>query len=284
MTVAPELVFVPKIQVFLNLKLLTICGRCLGLNNSGKSYLDWFIVVFLWCLYSVGCLVVIIHLDIVFDEHVSTILRVIEAIQLVVGLFLTTICSFNAFNAHSTIQLVLCHLNEIDIRMNSTVFRAINYRIRLLIVAAQLVLYIVTVIGLLLGHILAQHEIVDMPVLYYTIRFYPMVCIGVSVLLFANIIIDIRLRLMALNKLIEHHVVQGRHIPGRQLHLVCSIYELAFEICQQLNGTFGVCNLFQIGYCFISITSKIFFIFITLNDLQDATVQDISKWRGRPLK
>lgn len=275
----PQFTVPPKIRLYYHLTICTTIARFLGLNNSPGNILDWCIVPLVTVLYCTGCIVSIFHLNILFAEHVTIILRIVESIQLVLGFFVVLISTLNSFNVHGALSSIMTNLNQIDIELASLQCRAVNMKYRLVIVLIQLVSYYILVLGLLLGHVFVQHEIVRYEWLYFSIRFFPLLVIGSIVLLFSNIVLDIQFRLQSLNDLIEKHLNRGHLIPDRHFHIFRVVYELSFEVCRTLNATLSLCNLFQIGFCFISITAKTFFIFITLTNLADATVQDMSKFR-----
>lgn len=266
-----------KMRLYYHLTISTTLARFLGLNNSPRNLLDWCIVPLVTVLYCSGCVVSMFHLNVLFAEHVSIILRIVESIQLVLGFFVVFISTLNSFNVHSALSSITANLNLMDIEFASLQCRKVNSKYRLIIVLIQFLSYYILVFGLLLGHVFIQHEIVRYEWLYFSIRFFPLFGIGSLVLLFSNIALDIQFRLQSLNDLIERHINRGHQIPDRHFHIIRVVYELSFEVCRTLNATLSLCNLFQVGFCFISITAKTFFIFITLTNLADASVQDMSK-------
>lgn len=277
MIVRPEKLF-PPVNNRLNshLNICVFVTRILGLNNSPCNLSDWLILLTVTLLYCGGCCAIILYLNQLLSEHVSTILRVVEYIQLLVGLFLVLFESFNSFAAHKSIKVILSNLNEVDIKSASAVVRAPQFNCQVPIVVLQLCLYTLVIGSLLIAHVLNQHEIIHFRWSFYVIRFIPIYRIVIMVVLLTNIHIEVTYHLRSLNNLINEYVCNQRAIPSRLLHLISEMYQLAFEVCNIFNFTFGKCNLFQIAYCFISITAKIFFIFITLNNLDEATVQDMS--------
>lgn len=277
MKVNPEVIPPTKNLFYGHLKILTVSARILGLNNTHRCFIDWLIVPCVPIFFCGGCLFALIKLNIIFDAHVSTILRVVETIQLIASVFLVVANSLNAFNANRAVKKALRDLNLLEIQMASTKIKGTNYNRRITSVVLQLVVYSVIVLSVLLVHILFQHEVVHHPGIFYVIRFFPIYSIGVNVLQFVNIVAEVSSRLKALSGLVDQHISKDNPVPGRQLQLISVVYEMAFKVCKTLNDAFQFCNLFQIGYCFISITAKMFFVFLTLNNLHEATVQDMSK-------
>lgn len=278
MKVHPEYIPPRENPAFTHLELIKKAAQIFGLCASLRSVLGWCIILMVFLIYSGFCIFTLINLNWIFSEHVSTILRIIEGIQLIMEFFSMTVYSLNAFNIHDRIESSITKLHELDILLASTYSKEVYKRIQLVVTAAlQLSLYGTVIIGVFLGHVLAKHEIVHLPEVYYVIRFFPLFRIGILVIIFVTVIKEALFRFQSLNALIGKYLGNQAGIPVRHLHLISAVYELGFEITQELNGTFRICNLFQIGYCFISITAKIFFIFITLNNLDDATTQDWSK-------
>lgn len=281
MKVQPEFVVPVKnqSQIYIHLQILILGSRFFGLNNSRRNVIDWILILSVSLSYCGCCIVAIVNLDDIFSEHVTTILRIVESIQLVLGLFSMIISFFNSFNVNHCVTLCLEKLMKMDMEGSSLHSMARNKRSRqqLFAVIMQFSFYTILVLAVLLAHMLTNHEIAHYKVLFYTIRFFPLFCIGLNVLSFSNVILEAKNRLQEINLQIERYIHHQKSIPSRQIHVISAIYELAFELCKQMNTTFGVCNLIQIGYCFISITAKIFFIFITLNNLDEATIQDTSK-------
>lgn len=278
---APEYIGSPKNKLYYHLTIITLSARLLGLNNNPKKILDWFIVPLVAITYCGGCIVTIIHLNLIFSVHVSTLLRIVESIQLIIGFFLVLISTFNSYNVHGAVTSIFENLNQMDLELASLHCQGQNLKHRLVTVLLQFLGYYLLVLALLLGHVFVEHEVVQYHGLYYSIRFLPLFGIGSMVLLFSNIAIEIRFRLQLINDTIERHAKSGKAIPDRQFQLFRIVYGLAFEVCKNLNGTLAICNLFQIGFCFISVTAKVFFVFITLNNLVDASIQDMSEsFRG----
>lgn len=276
MQILPEFPVTAPVNPFKShLRPFTITGRVLGLNNSRKIIVDWCIVLIMGILYTSSTLIAIVRIHDVLSDHMSTIEKIVETIQLLCGLFLMIICYLNSFRVYSTLESVLEDLNQMDIHLSSTRFVS-NYKFKGIVVLLQFSIHCLFILCIVLIHIFCEHEIMQFHALYYCIRFLPIFAIGIIVLLFVNITDEVKLRLCALNDMFQKDVADSESgsVPDRHLFLCSTVYELAFSVCFKLNKTFGNCNLFLIGYCFISITAKLFFIFITLNNLQVATIDD----------
>lgn len=277
MKVHSELIIQSHNLIYSHLRILASSARLLGLNNSPRSILDWCIVIFMSLAYSWGSIFTFVKISELFWGNISTVELIVESIQLLGGFFLVLVGLANSFNVNRSLKVILKDLNDMDTLLCSVVIKAAPANFRLLTVIGQLSSYLLLVIVVLLVHALAENTILQRPELYYLIRFFPVFCIGVSAFLFANIVVEVKIRIQGLNDLVREHITHQRAIPVRQLHLFCGIYEKAFEVCRRLNITYGSWNLFQVGYCFISITAKIFFIFITLTNLDEATISDLSE-------
>lgn len=277
MKVSPETVLKPENLIKHHLSAFTKSARLLGFNNSPRNLFDWLLVLFWLVLYLTGSIFAFIDIGSIFTKNFSIVKTIVETIQLLCGLLLMIIYYLNSFNSHRIINSILIDLNEMDIQMSSLKFIP-RYNRRIIANCLQITLYSVAVLGVFFVHIFCQNEITQITVLYYCVRFFPLFCMGFLVFLFVNIIVEVTLRLEGLNVVIEEHVMEDlKQVPERQIYLFSVIYELAFEICYKLNTNSGISNLLLIGYCFISITAKIFIIFITLIHLEDATIFDISE-------
>lgn len=277
MKVSPESALKSNNLIQNHLNVFIKSARALGFNNSPAHVFDWLLVLFWSLLYLAGSIYAFIDIDYIFTKNFSMVKTIVETIQLLCGLILMITYYLNAFNTHRTISSILDDLNEMDIQMSSLKFTP-KYNLRIIAVSLQISLYSMAVLGIFFVHIFCQNEINQITVLYYCVRFFPLFCMGFLVFLFVNITVEVSLRLEGLNRLIEEHVVEElKQVPERQIYLFSVIYELAFEICHKLNSNSGIANLFLIGYCFISITAKIFIIFITLTHLEDATIFDMSE-------
>lgn len=277
MKVHPELIIQSHNQIYSHLGILASSGRTLGLNNSPRSVLDWLVVIFMSLAFSWGSIYTFVQISELYWGNISTVQLIVESIQLLGGFFLVLVGIANSFNVSRSLKVILEDLNAMDTLLCSVVVRAAPGKYRLVTVIGQLSSYILFVIVVLLVHALAENTIIQRPELYYIIRFFPMFCIGSSAFLFANIVVEVKIRIKRLNVLVREHISHQRAIPIRQLHLYCGIYEKAFEVCRRLNFTYGAWNLCQVGYCFLSTTAKIFFIFITLTNLNEATISDLSE-------
>lgn len=254
-------------------KPLTLSARFLGLNDSLKRVTDLAIVAITAILYCGGTLFAIVRIHDMLSEHVSTLEQIVETIQLLCGLFFMIIGFCNTFHVNSSLTTILSDLNEMDRQLSSTSFVS-SYKFRKIMVLIRFSIHVLAILSILLIHIMVKHDVIKFNAIYYTIRFWPIFCIGIVVLLIVHIIDEVTLRLSACNEIVRKSLRNSSSVPQRQIYLCSVVYQSAFEVCYKLNTTFGISNLFLVGYCFISITAKIFFIFITLNSLQLATLAD----------
>lgn len=276
MEVHPEIVVQSWNVVYSHLQIFTTSARALGLNNSSRRILDWLNVLLVAISFAWGSIFTVVHINELCSESTATLHLIVESIQLLGGFFLVIVCSLNSFHVNKSLQVVLAEMNHMDIQLSTAVPRPVRYRTRAYGVL-QLACYTTFLLGVLSVHVLAEKKIIHLPLLYFIIRFYPTLCIGILVLLFFNILVEVKLRLRGLNGLLEKYCSSQMVMPMRQLHVLGVVYESSFEVCLRLNATFSTCNMCQIGYCFISITAKIFFIFTTLTNLDEATFSDLSK-------
>lgn len=278
MDVFPELTPSPRNFLFTHFKPITIGAQVVGLYIPRGSISGWIILILVAAFFCVGSLFWIVQLHHLLSQHISQLERIVETIQLICGLFLMVICYQNSFRVHQTMSTVLKNLNEMDVQLSSTKVTNLNQRRKVIQVISQISIHCVSVLGLLLSHISSNHDVTRLSFFYYLIRFLPIFSIGILVLLFVNITSEVRVRLAALNDILSEYLTNQNQVPERYFPMVSTVYELAFEICFKLNSTFGLCNLIQIGFCVISITAKIFFIFITLNNLSLATIYDFCEY------
>lgn len=278
MKVSPETVLKSENLIKYHLSAFSLSARLLGFLNSPGNDFDWFLVLFWLSLYVTGTTFAFIDIDYIFTRDFSIVKTIVETIQILCGLILMIVYYLNSFNSHRVINGIFVDLNEMDIQMSSLGFVP-KYKLRIWTVVLQISFYSLAVMAIFFVHIFCRSEVNQITILYYCVRFFPIFCMGFLVFLFINIIVEVSLRLEGLNELVEKYLEDDlKHVPERQIYLFSVIYEFAFEICFKLNASSGVANLCLIGYCFISITSKIFIIFITLTHLENATIFDISEF------
>lgn len=273
MEVFPELTPPPSQLLFTHFKPITIGAQAVGLLIPRRSLSGWILLSIVAAFFIGGSLFWIVQLHHLLSDHISLLERIVETIQLICGLFLMVICYQNSFRVHQTFSVVLRNLNEMDVQLSSTKVH-VNQSRKVIRVCSQISIHCASVLGLLISHILSNHDVTRLSFFYYLIRFVPIFSIGILVLLFVNVTDEVRVRLTALNDTLSEYFANQNQIPERYFRIVSLVYELAFEICFKWNSTFGLCNLIQIGFCVISITAKIFFIFITLNNLALAKLYD----------
>lgn len=182
----------------------TLPTRLLGLNNRRDRIYDWFAVAWWLTVHATGSYYAVRNMERVFSANTSTMHTIVENLQLICGLLMTIGFHVHAFRVNSTVKFALKELTELD-RQLSQIQASPSHRATFIRIVLQLAVYNLSVMLLLLVSVYSQLALNNatqwwkMVVLYYVVRFSPMVWMSFMVLLFVNVLSEARVRLASVN-------------------------------------------------------------------------------------